>query len=164
MPECEADAAYPPTKRSPMAPKSAVHRLTCWSADARSAPCAIASDTACAPANTQNAIQAFAKRRATPMPLSPSPYPRLSALCGSCKTRVLHPLRPQALGHQESKFQRLVRVEPRIAMRVIAARQIFFGNGLRAAQTLGHVLTRHLEMHAARMRAFGAMHIEEGFQ
>src|SRR3546814_9191538 len=46
-------------------------------------------------------------------------------------------------------------------MRVIAVGEPRLGDRLGAADALGHVLAGHLEMHAARVRAFGAMHREE---
>ena len=69
----------------------------------------------------------------------------------------------EAFRHQEGELQRLAGVEPRIAMGVIAVFQIVFGDLLRPAQAFGDVLAGHLEMHAARMGAFGAMHSKKVF-
>src|SRR5258708_28389010 len=63
------------------------------------------------------------------------------------------PLRLQLLGHQEGQLQGLLTVQAWIAMGVITVPEFTLGQGARAAKTLGHVLARHLEMHAARMDA-----------
>ena len=47
-------------------------------------------------------------------------------------------------------------------MGVIAVLQVFRGDGAGAAGAFGDVLAGHLDMDAARMRALGAMHLEEG--
>src|SRR5690606_1350328 len=67
----------------------------------------------------------------------------------------------QKLGYQESKLQCLIRVEPRIAVRVISIVQVVCRNRPRAARAFRHILSRHLYMDAAWMRAFGAVHLEE---
>src|SRR3546814_14176433 len=46
-------------------------------------------------------------------------------------------------------------------MRVVAIAQRRIGNRRRAAKAFGHVLPGHLDMDAARVRAFGAVHREE---
>src|SRR5207247_3151780 len=63
---------------------------------------------------------------------------------------------------QEGQLDRLVGIEARIAMGVIAVLQVFRGDGAGAAGAFGDVLAGHLDMDAARMRALGAMHLEEG--
>src|SRR6266849_704201 len=68
----------------------------------------------------------------------------------------------QQLGEQEGEIDRLLRVEPRIAERVVAVVQVLVGDGARAAGALGDVLARHLEMHAPRIGAFGRVDREEG--
>src|SRR5687768_585630 len=70
-------------------------------------------------------------------------------------------LRLQLLGDQEGELQRLAGVEARIAVGVVAVGEAVLGHRLGAADALGHVLAGHLEMHAAGMGAFGAMHREE---
>src|SRR5687767_3034811 len=67
----------------------------------------------------------------------------------------------QLLGDQEGELQRLAGVEARVAMGVIAVGEAVLGDRLGAADALGHVLPRHLEMHAAGMGAFSAMDREE---
>src|SRR5438552_17673713 len=86
--------------------------------------------------------------------------PRGSSRRGS-ETRFLHALGAQTFRHEEGKLKRLVGVEPWIAMRVVAARQILFRDRLRAAQALSDILPGHLEMHATGMRPLGAVHLEE---
>src|ERR1700693_2892572 len=89
-------------------------------------------------------------------------FPRLL----SCGNRELG-LRPslalalQPLGDDEGKLERLVGVEPRVTMGVVAVRQVGLGDGLGAADAFGHVLPGHLDMDAARMRAFAAVDVEE---
>src|SRR5262249_50128767 len=67
----------------------------------------------------------------------------------------------QPFGHDEGKLERLVGVEPRVAMGVIAVRQIGLGNGLGAAHAFSDVLPGHLDMDAAGMGAFAAMNVAE---
>ena len=67
----------------------------------------------------------------------------------------------QFLGHEKGKFQRLGRVEPRVARRMIPVRQVLVGQRANAAGTLGHVRSRHLEMHPAGDRPFGIVDSEE---
>src|ERR1700690_2410708 len=92
--------------------------------------------------------------------LRPKPAERGASRRG-CETCFLHALGAQTFRYEEGKLKRLIGVEPRIAMRVVAARQILFRNRLRAAQAFGDVLPRHLEMYTARMRPLGAVHFEE---
>src|SRR5947209_16244787 len=96
-------------------------------------------------------------------PSVPSPAAPWRTLCRGCETRVLHALGAETFGHEESKLKRLVGIQSGIAMRVVAPRQILFRDRLRAAQAFGDILARHFEMHAAGVRAFGAMNLEEGF-
>src|ERR1700722_9276182 len=77
------------------------------------------------------------------------------------ETGIFHALGPETFGHQESELERLARVQPRIACGLIAIVQIDLADRLCAAKALGHVLSGHLEMNAARMRSLGAMHREE---
>src|SRR4030042_94715 len=72
------------------------------------------------------------------------------------------PLALQPLGHDEGQLERLVGVEPRIAMGVVAVRQIGLGDGLGAAHAFGPVLAGPLDMDAAGMGPFGAVDVEEG--
>lgn len=46
-------------------------------------------------------------------------------------------------------------------MRMVAVGQLQLGNRLRAAQTFGHILAGHLEMHTAADSAFGFVNREE---
>src|SRR6185369_11489074 len=68
----------------------------------------------------------------------------------------------EALGDQESQLECMAGIEARIAMRVVAIGQADIADRLGAAGAFGDVLARHLEMHAAGMRAFGTMRREEG--
>ena len=65
------------------------------------------------------------------------------------------------LGDQERQFDRLLGVEARIAIGVVAVVQIRLGDRARAAGALGDVLAGHLEMHAAGVGALGAADGEE---
>src|ERR1044071_9298555 len=76
----------------------------------------------------------------------------------------LDALGADTFGDQESKLERLIGVETRVAVRVITARKIGVRDRRGAARALGHVLSRELEMHAARVAAFAAMHREERLQ
>ena len=71
---------------------------------------------------------------------------------------ALHPL-----GEQEGKLECLVGIETRVAMGVVAILQILGADSAGAARAFGHVLAGHLDVDAARMRAFGAMDLEEAF-
>src|SRR5438067_10118080 len=119
------------------------------SEDSSGRPCNRARRRAWAPANRQKMIQPFANSLAMPITV------RLS--CGSGERRLLHPLVADALGDQESQFQRLAGIEPRIAGGLVAVLQVDLFQSLRPAQTFGDVLPGHFEMHAAGMSAFGAM-------
>src|SRR5271155_5066206 len=70
-------------------------------------------------------------------------------------------LRLQKIGDHERHLDRLLRIEARIAIGVIAIVQIGLRNGARAAGAFGDVLTRHLEMDAAGVNAFCAADGEE---
>src|SRR3981081_4876326 len=63
---------------------------------------------------------------------------------------------------QERQIDRLLGVEPRIADRMIAILEIRVSDHACTAGAFGDVLAGHLQMHAAAMGAFGAMHREEG--
>src|SRR5438105_2699070 len=93
---------------------------------------------------------------------------------------ALHPIRSQPRGHlqrfrldcpfgleqlgqQESKLDRLLGIETRVAQRVIAVIQILIADRARATGTFGDVLAGHLQMYAAAMRALGGMDREEDF-
>ena len=67
----------------------------------------------------------------------------------------------QAVGNQESKLQRLISIEARIAISVVTVRQVGLRNFPRTTDTLSYVFARHLQMHTARMGSFGAVNIEE---
>src|SRR5690348_15515416 len=61
----------------------------------------------------------------------------------------IRPLGLQAFRDQESQLERLARIQPRIAMRVVAVGQCRVADRLGTAGAFGDVLPRHLEMHAA---------------
>ena len=122
------------------------------SAIASGRPLASARRRAWAPANRQKMIQPFAKQaRDAHADFRPTRPARASFMRSS---RM--PSRDQ-----ESQFQRLAGIEPRIAGGLVAVVQVDFLQALRAAQAFGDVLAGHLEMHAAGMGAFGAMDGEE---
>ena len=64
----------------------------------------------------------------------------------------------ERFGNQEGQFQRLISVEPWIAMGVVAIRQAILGDRARSANALGDVLSGHLDVDAAGIRAFGLVH------
>src|SRR5262245_3533789 len=61
----------------------------------------------------------------------------------------------QLLGDHERQIDGLLAVEARVAMRVIAAGEILLLHLRGAAQTLRHLLARHLYVHPARISALG---------
>ena len=63
---------------------------------------------------------------------------------------------------QEGDLDRLLGVEARIAIGVIAVAEIGLRDRARAAGAFGDVLAGHFEMDAAGIGAFGVMHVEEG--
>src|SRR5690606_26092084 len=67
----------------------------------------------------------------------------------------------QQLGDQECQFQRLIGIQARIAMGMIAVRQILGRDCARAAGAFGDILAGHLDMDAAGMRSFRRMDVEE---
>src|SRR6266852_2924089 len=73
---------------------------------------------------------------------------KLQSRRGGQRLRPRLPFLLQQLCEQEGEIDRLLRVEPRIAERVVAVVQVLVGDGARAAGALGDVLARHLEMHA----------------
>ena len=62
---------------------------------------------------------------------------------------------------EERQIDRLGAVQARIAMGVIARGQVLLRHRRCAAQTLGHLLARHLNVHAARISAFGGQNVHE---
>src|SRR5512134_3762287 len=77
------------------------------------------------------------------------------------RSRAALALDLHAFGDQECEFKRLVGVEARIAVRVVAVRQVHLGDGAGAAGALGDVLAGHLDVDPARVGALGAMDVEE---
>src|SRR5258708_12241456 len=71
------------------------------------------------------------------------------------------PLHLQKIGDHEGHFDRLLRIEARIAKGVIPIVQIGFRNDARPAGALGHVLAGHLEVNPAGIDALGAAGAEE---
>src|SRR5215475_4297309 len=138
-----------------MAANSRVQMPISDAASGNGTPRASVAWSACAPANRQNATQPFASRRAIPMP----PPPR-SGRCG--EARALRG--PEIVGEQEREFERLAGIQSRVAARLVAVAQMDVGDLLCAAGAFGDVLARHLEMHAAGMRAFRAVDLEEGLE
>src|SRR5690349_7260278 len=68
---------------------------------------------------------------------------------------------PQHLGDQECQFQGLLRIEARIAGRLVAVLEIQIRDVLRATEAFGDVLAGELDVQAAWMRAQGVMDLEE---
>src|SRR6266702_8589761 len=67
----------------------------------------------------------------------------------------------EQFGDQESHVDGLLGIEAGIADRVVAVVEIFVRDGTGAADTLGDVLTGHLQMHAAGVGAFRGVDREE---
>src|SRR6478672_1709925 len=65
------------------------------------------------------------------------------------------------LGETEREVERLPRVQPRVAERLVAIVELRLVERVRAAEALGDVLARVLEVHAARPNAFLAARGEE---
>jgi hypothetical protein len=68
---------------------------------------------------------------------------------------MFQPIAP--FGHEEGQFERLVGVEPRVAMGVVAVLQVLAGHRARTAGAFGDVLAGHLDVDAAGMGALGAV-------
>ena len=69
--------------------------------------------------------------------------------------------RAHELGEAEGEVERLARVQPRIAERHVAGGKLFLEDGFGAAEALGHVLARELEVDAPRPDPLGAARGEE---
>ena len=67
----------------------------------------------------------------------------------------------QELGEEEGELQRLVGIEPRVAMGVVAVRKIRLRDRPRAAGAFGDVLAGHLDMDAAGIGALRPVDGEE---
>ena len=67
----------------------------------------------------------------------------------------------QRFGNQECQFQRLVGVEPWVAMGVVAVGEAGFADRAGAADAFGDVLAGHFDVDAAGIGAFGLVHLEE---
>src|SRR5882757_2791481 len=81
--------------------------------------------------------------------------------CGRHRLFLTDAILLQQFSDQESHVDGLFGVEAGIADRVIAVVEILVGDGARAADAFGDVLTGHLQMHAAGVGAFGRMDGEE---
>ena len=66
-----------------------------------------------------------------------------------------------AFGDQKGQLQRLVGIEARVAMGVIAGRQIGFLDAMSTARAFGDLLAGHLDMDAAGVSALGLVNIEK---
>ena len=75
--------------------------------------------------------------------------------------RLAAAARLQHLGDEERQLQRLAGVQPRVARRLVPPGQVGVGDLLRAAEALGDVVAGQLDVHAARPRADGRVHLEE---
>ena len=69
--------------------------------------------------------------------------------------------RPQQLGHLKGDVQRLSRVQPRVAERRVVDAEVALGDRLDAADALGDVASRELEVDAAGPDALAAADVEE---
>src|SRR5262245_65129576 len=112
------------------------------------------------PACAGTAAESRIARHATP--------PRYSVGLLACGNRDFRlgppfPLALQPLGHDEGEFERLVGIEPRIALGVVAVREIGLGDGLGPADALGDVPARHLGMYSVSVRPLAGGDVEEGF-
>src|SRR3989440_8537660 len=67
----------------------------------------------------------------------------------------------EQFGDQEGHVDRLFGIETGIADRVIAVVEVLVGDGTRAADAFGDVLSGHFQVNAAGMGAFGGMDGEE---
>ncbi len=72
-----------------------------------------------------------------------------------CSPNRSLPGRLQVLRHQEGQFERLVCVQARVAVGVVAVARVVLDQRPGAAEAFGDVLARHLQVHAARVDAFG---------
>ncbi len=63
--------------------------------------------------------------------------------------------------NHEGQFQRLVGIQTWVTVGMVAVAQAGLGNRSRTPNALSHVLAGHLDMNAARVTAFGLMHLEE---
>lgn len=78
----------------------------------------------------------------SPLKSSGLACPRLAAIAAASVA--------QLLGDKEGKIERLLTVQPWIAMRVITAGEVLFGHGRGAAEAFGDLLARdYLDVHAA---------------
>mmetsp|Transcript_6119 Transcript_6119/g.8554 ORF Transcript_6119/g.8554 Transcript_6119/m.8554 type:complete len:406 (-) Transcript_6119:368-1585(-) len=72
---------------------------------------------------------------------------------------------PHPLRDQEGQLQRLVPVESRVAGGLVAPAEVLHQHLVHVApDAFRHVLSRHLQVHAARVSAHLGMHVEEGPQ
>ena len=89
-----------------------------------------------------------------------------SSYIGSCVCKVLRSMPPQALsnerkrrtlpqprGDEEGHLKRLLRVEARVAVRVVAVAELPALDVAAAADALGDIFARHLQVQTARHRA-----------
>src|SRR4051812_16875872 len=85
----------------------------------------------------------------------------LEPRCGRHRLDLAGALLLEQLGDQEGHIDGLLGVEPGIADRVVAVVEVLIGDRAGAAETLGDVLTGHLQMDAAGMGALGGVDREE---
>src|SRR5882757_300424 len=65
--------------------------------------------------------------------------------------------------NQHRQFQRLLSIQARVDLRSIRSNQVALGQASRSAYTLGHILARQLDVHAAEHRAFVVVNAKCGF-
>src|SRR5947208_6139141 len=85
----------------------------------------------------------------------------LEPRCGRHRPDLARAFLLEQLRDQEGHIDGLLGIEAGITDRVVAVVEILVGDGTGAADTLGDVLTGHLQMHAAGVGAFGGVDREE---
>src|SRR5580693_3669357 len=106
-------------------------------------------------------LRAYSERRIKPPRCGPDCEPSESLGRPNWPLGRRETLHFQKIGDHEGHFDRLLRIEARIAKGVIPIMQIRFRNDARPAGALGHVLSGHLEMNSAGVDALGAAGAEE---
>src|SRR5699024_11239033 len=75
--------------------------------------------------------------------------------------RVDHTLIPEHLGDEVGQLERLLGVESRIARGLVPTLEVQIRDVLGAAEALGDVLSRELDVDTAGVRTEGVVHLEE---
>src|ERR1700678_3550347 len=80
---------------------------------------------------------------------------------GRRRFRLAMALGFKEIGDKKCEIERLLGIEPWIADGVIEIVQILVADSAGAAGAFGSILSRHFQMHAAGIGAFGRMHLEK---